>query len=136
MTCLRVKNLNHFTMFSDDSQAEWREPRKNYGNYPKRPQKSYLHSYSILSLPLSLQVKKVSHYFPSLTFWSQCMAIFSGDIFLTFLDLTLSRQTPFLVFERVSTNTKNQVSFWALSFRQKSSLFLGPSFLPSWPLSQ
>ena len=22
-------------MFSDDSQAEWREPRKNYGNYPQ-----------------------------------------------------------------------------------------------------
>ena len=47
------------------------------------------------------------------------MAIFSGDIFLTCMDLTISRQIPFLVFERVSTKTKNRVSFWALRSRGK-----------------
>ena len=62
--------------------------------------------------------KNASHYFPSLIFWSHCMAIFLGDVFLTFLDLTFSWQIPFLVFERVSTKTKNRVSFWALRFRQ------------------
>ena len=69
--------------------------------------------------------KNATHYFPSLIFWSQRMAIFSGDIFLTFLDLTFSRQIPFLVFERVSTNTINLVSFWALRFRKIESRF-GP----------
>ena len=68
-------------MFSDYSPAEWCDPCKNHGNYPRRPQKSYLHS--ILSLPFPLQVKNVSHYFPSLIFWSQCLFFFSEDILVT-----------------------------------------------------
>ena len=72
--------------------------------------------------------KNASHYFPCLIFCRQCMVFFSGDIFLTFMDLSFSRQIPFLVFERVSTKTKNRVSFWALRFREKSSLVFCPTF--------
>ena len=46
----------------------------------------------------------------------------------TFLDLTFSRRNTFSSFERVPTKTKNRVSFWALRFKEKSSLVLGATF--------
>ena len=80
---------------------------------------------SICSLPLPLQVKNRITLFP---FSDILKLFFLGDIFLTFLDLTFPRQIHFLVFERVPTKTKNRVSLWAIRFREKSSLVLGPTF--------
>ena len=61
------ENLNHLTMVNlTIPQWNCANHVKVMGTIPRRPQKSYLHS--ILSLPLPLQVKKVSHYFPFLIF--------------------------------------------------------------------
>ena len=78
-------------MFSDDSPAEWRDPCKNHGNYPKRPQKSYLNSIltsekRITLFPFPDILKPVHGYF----FFRGCSCdkLFWGGF-------TLSQQIPF-----------------------------------------
>ena len=110
-------------MFSDYSPAEWCDPCKNHGNYPRRPQKSYLHS--ILSLPFPLQVKNVSHYFPSLIFWSQCMVIFfSEDVLVTnYFGGDLPSPSKYL------SNGLIPQSFWTSLYKhEKSSFVFCPTF--------
>ena len=97
---------------------------KIMGITPNDPRKLILTSTQSFSCHYPYKWKRY-HFISLLWYFEQCMAIFSGDIFLTFLDLTFSRQIPFLVFERVSTNMINLVSFWALRFRKIESRF-GP----------
>ena len=124
---------------------ELREPCKSYGNYLQKTP-------DILStlnpfVAIALTSKKGITLFPFSDILKPVHGCFFRRIFLghrlIFLEFTLCRKIPFmwcnpseLVFEQVSTNTKNRVSFWALrvSFwtslyeHEKSSLVLGPTF--------
>ena len=101
-------------------------PIYKYSIYPRRPQKlSTLNPFVAIAL-----TSEKPHHIISLLWYFEASAwlFFWGDIFLIFLDLTFSRQIPFVVFERVPTKTKNRVSFWGLRFREKSSLVFCPTF--------
>ena len=119
---------------------ELREPCKSYGNYLQKTP-------DILStlnpfVAIALTSKKGITLFPFSDILKPVHGCFFRRIFLghrlIFLEFTLSRKIPFiwcnpseLVFEQVSTNTKNRVSFWALRFREKSSLVFCPTCLVS-----
>ena len=102
---------------------ELRESCKSYGNYLQKTP-------DILStlnpfVAIALTSKKGITLFPFSDILKPVHGCFFRRIFLghrlIFLEFTLSRKIPFiwcnpseLVFEQVSTNTKNRVSFWAL----------------------
>ena len=103
-------------MFSDDSQAEWREPRKNYGNYPQTTPESLSSLVLNPLVAITLTSEKGITLFPFSDILKPVHGYFVRGYFSDLFGLNLLQANTFSI-------------FWtSLHEHEESSLVLGPTF--------